>query len=63
MPPTKAPQQPHDDPPQIDDTDAPPDDSSSPHPDQLDLFDLLEGTTRWRPSARPSPPTTPTPRS
>lgn len=46
MPRTKAPQQPHDDPPQIDDTDAPPDDSPSPHPDQLDLFDLLEVTSR-----------------
>ncbi|MGO3314636.1 MAG: hypothetical protein ACTIMA_12755 [Brachybacterium tyrofermentans] len=43
---TTTPQQRHDDPPQTDDPDASPADSQSPHPDQLDLLDLLEGITR-----------------
>lgn len=43
MPRTTTAQQPHDDPSQIEETSTPPADPQSPHPDQLDLLDLLEG--------------------
>lgn len=46
MPRAKTRQQRHDEPPQITDTKTPPDDSQSPHPDQMDLLDLLEEVTR-----------------